>query len=56
MRNIVRFKNTAKTEFVEKGGVTYKIVDLGGHKMKIRVRDEKEIKRDKKKFKKYLNG
>ena len=46
MRKVHRFKNTAKPEFVEKGGVTYKVVDLGGTKMKIRVKDDKEIKKD----------
>jgi hypothetical protein len=51
MRNIVRYKNTAKTKYVEKGGVTYKVVDLGGHKIMIRVREDKEAKRDKELFK-----
>ena len=51
MRKVHRFKNTAKTEFVEKGGVTYKVVDLGGTKMKIRVKDDKEIKKDSELFK-----
>jgi hypothetical protein len=50
-RKVHRFKNTTKTEYVEKGGVRYKIVDLGGHKMKIRVRADKEIKQDKELFK-----
>ena len=51
MRKAVRFKNTTKTEYVEKGGVTYKIVDLGGHKMKIRVKADKEVKKDSELFK-----
>ena len=51
MRKVVKFKNTAKPEFVEKGGVTYKVVDLGGTKMKIRVKDDKEIKKDAALFK-----
>tara|TARA_Y100000034_G_C6836173_1_gene377893 strand:- start:21 stop:194 length:174 start_codon:yes stop_codon:yes gene_type:complete len=51
MRKVHRFKNTAKPEFVEKGGVTYKVVDLGGTKMNIRVKDDKEIKRDEALFK-----
>ncbi len=50
-RKVHRFKNTTKTEYVEKGGVTYKIVDLGGHKMKIRVKADKEVKQDKELFK-----
>ena len=51
MRKIVKFKNTTKTEYVEKGGVKYKVVDLGGMKMMVRVRDDKEIKRDAELFK-----
>ena len=50
-RKVHRFKNTTKTEYVEKGGVTYKIVDLGGHKMKIRVKEDKEVKKDAELFK-----
>jgi hypothetical protein len=50
-RKVHRFKNTTKTEYVEKGGVTYKVVDLGGMKMMIRVREDKEVKRDKELFK-----
>ena len=51
MRKLHRFHNTTKPEFVEKGGVTYKIVDLGGHKMKIRVKEDKEVKKDAELFK-----
>jgi hypothetical protein len=51
MRKIHRFKNTAETEYVEKGGVTYKVIDLGGTKMNIRVKEDKEVKRDLKLFK-----
>jgi hypothetical protein len=51
MRKIVKFKNTAKTEYVEKGGVKYKVVDLGGMKMLIRVKADKEVKKDSELFK-----
>ena len=51
MRNAHRFHNTAKPEFVEKRGVTYKVVDMGGYKVNLRVKDELEIKRDKELFK-----
>jgi hypothetical protein len=51
MRKVYRFKNTAEPEFVEKGGVTYKVIDLGGTKMNIRVKEDKEIKKDSKLFK-----
>ena len=50
MRNIHRFKNTVEPELVEKGGVKYKVVDLGGMKMMVRVREDKEVKRDKELF------
>jgi len=36
---------------MEKGGVNYRVVDLGGIEMMIRVRDEKEVKRDTELFK-----
>ena len=51
MRNVHRFHNTAKAEFVEKAGVTYKVVDMGGYKVNLRVKDELEIKKDKELFK-----
>ena len=51
MRKVHKFKNTDKPEFVEKGGVKYKVVDLGGMKMMVRVKDDKEIKRDAELFK-----
>ncbi len=51
MRKAYRFKNTTKPEFVTERGVTYKVVDLGGHKMKIRVKADKEVKKDSELFK-----
>ena len=51
MRNVHRFHNTAKPEFVEKRGVTYKVVDMGGYKVTLRVKSDTEIKRDKELFK-----
>ena len=51
MRNVHRFHNTAKPEFVEKAGVTYKVVDMGGYKVNLRVKSDDEIKRDKELFK-----
>ena len=46
MRTIHKFKNTAKTEYVEKGGVTYRVVEMSGMKIMIRATD-KEIKMSK---------
>jgi len=56
MRNAHRFKNTTKPEFVEKGGVNYRVVDVGGMRMKIRVKEDKEVKRDTELFKLYISG
>ena len=56
MRKAVRFKNTTKPEFVTECGVTYKIVDVGGMKMEIRVKEDKEIKKDSELFKLYISG
>ena len=54
MRKVVRYKNTDKPVYETKGdGVTYKIVDVGGMKMKIRVKEDKEVKRDSELFKLY---
>jgi len=50
-RKVKRYKNTTKTEYVEKGGVKYKVVDLGGMKMMIRVKADKEVKKDSELFK-----
>ena len=56
MRKLHRYLNTAKPEFVEKRGVTYKVVDMGGYKVNLRVKDELEIKRDKELFKLSKKG
>ena len=56
MRKVVKFKNTAKTEYVTEGGVTYKVIDVGGTKMKIRVKEDKEVKKDTELFKLYVSG
>jgi hypothetical protein len=50
MRNIHRFVNKKPVIVTEKG-IQYKIVDLGGHKMKIRIRSDKEMTKDSKLFK-----
>ena len=40
-----KYQNTPPT-IVEKSGISYKIVDMGGYKMEIRIKDSKEIERD----------
>ena len=53
MRKIHRFKNNTKPVFVVEKGVKYQVMDLGGHKMKVRVRDEDEINKDKELFRNF---
>ena len=50
MRKIHRFVNSKPVIITEKG-IKYKVVDLGGHKMKIRIKSDEEIARDSKLFK-----
>ena len=45
-RKVYKFKNTAEIEYVEKGGVTYRVVEMSGMKIMIRATD-KEIKMSK---------
>jgi hypothetical protein len=57
MRKVVKYKNTDKPVYETKGdGITYKIVDVGGTKIKIRVKEDKEIKKDSALFKLYISG
>jgi len=49
-RTVKRFVNS-KPVFITEKGIQYKVVDLGGHKMKIRVKSDKEMARDSKLFK-----
>ena len=37
---------------IEKG-IKYQVMDLGGHKMKVRVRSQEEVQRDKELFSNY---
>ena len=52
MRKIHRFKNT-KPVFVVEKGIKYQVMDLGGHKMKVRDKREEEKKRDSELFQSY---
>ena len=57
MRKVVKYKNTDRPVFkTESDGVTYKIVDIGGTKIKIRVKEDKEVKKDTELFKLYISG
>jgi hypothetical protein len=50
MRNVHKFINKEPVIVVEKG-IEYKVVDLGGYKMKIRIKSDKEMAKDSKLFK-----
>jgi len=56
MLKINKFKSENKEVLVVKNGVTYRVLDLGGSKIEVRVKSPKELKKDKKAFEKYLNG
>ena len=52
MRKIIKFKNS-KPVFVVEKGIKYQVMDLGGHKMKVRVKSDEEKKRDSELFSNY---
>ena len=56
MRKLHRYepKNNEKV-LVVKNGVTYRVLDLGGSKIEVRVKSSKELAQDSKEFKKYKN-
>ena len=55
MIKINKFKPVNKEVLVVRSGVTYKVLDLGGSKLEVRVKSPKELERDSKAFKKYKN-
>ena len=54
MRKISRYerKNTDDV-LVVKNGITYRVLDLGGSKIEIRVKTPKELLKDMNEFRKY---
>jgi hypothetical protein len=57
MKKLTKYKSkTTDDVLVVKNGVTYRVLDLGGSKIEIRVKSPKELTRDKKAFKEYLSG
>ena len=52
MRKIHKFKNS-KPVFVVEKVIKYQVMDLGGHKMKVRVKSDEEKMRDSKLFSNY---
>ena len=52
MTTIHKFKNS-KPVFVVEQGIKYLVMDLGGHKMKVRVKSDEEQKRDGELFSNY---
>ena len=55
MIKINKYKSVNKEVLVVRSGVTYKVLDLGGSKIEVRVKSPKELARDSKSFKKYKN-
>ena len=56
MTKINKFKNNSNDKFVTKNGVKYRVLDLGGSTIEIRVKSDKELAKDYKAFNKYLSG
>jgi hypothetical protein len=56
MLKINKFKSVNKEVLVVKNGVTYKVLDLGGSKIEVRVKSPKELERDIKAFQEYKNN
>ena len=54
MRKLNKYtKKTTDDVLVVKNGITYKVLDLGGSKIEIRVKTPKEVLKDKNEFRKY---
>ncbi len=56
MTKINKFKNNSNDKFVTKKGVKYRVLDLGGSTIEIRVKSDKELAKDKKAFDKYTES
>ncbi len=56
MIKINKFKPVNKEVLVVKSGVTYRVLDLGGSKIEVRVKSPKELAQDSKDFQKYKNN
>ena len=55
MIKINKYKSVNKEVLVVRSGVTYRVLDLGGSKLEVRVKSPKEFARDSKEFKRYKN-
>ena len=55
MRKINKFNPVNKEVLVVRSGVTYRVLDLGGSKIEVRVKSPKEPAQDSKDFQKYKN-
>ena len=55
MTKINRYTNTTKPVIEVKNGVSYRIMDLGGSKIRIRVKSDKEMAKDVREFQRYKN-
>jgi hypothetical protein len=53
MTKINKYTNTTQPKIIKKNGVQYKEMDLGGSKILIRIKSDKEVAKDYKAFAKY---
>jgi hypothetical protein len=53
MTKINKYRNTTEPKIITKNGVQYKELDLGGSKILMRIKSEKEVIKDYKNFAKY---
>jgi|TARA_R110000765_G_scaffold22441_2_gene57341 preprotein translocase subunit YajC len=56
MTKINRFNRDKDEKIVTKGGIKYRVLDLGGSSIEVRVKSDKELAKDYKAFAKYLSG
>ena len=56
MTKINKFNSGKEEKIVTKGGIKYRVLDLGSSTIEIRVKSDKELAKDYKAFAKYLSG
>jgi hypothetical protein len=56
MTKINRFESSKEEVFVTKDGVKYKVLDIGGSTIEVRVKSDKELTKDYEAFAKYTES
>jgi preprotein translocase subunit YajC len=56
MTKVNRYESNKEDVFVTKGGIKYKVLDLGTSTIEIRVKSDKELAKDYKAFAKYTES